>query len=50
MSSKFQQAVWKGANGEDCMTEYQLKDNANCNIFDWQKKGFMSTSYEHIEL
>jgi len=46
---EYQAAVWAGAKAEDCMTRYKVEDKV-CNIFDWQEKSFMSTSYDHIEL
>jgi len=45
----YKKAVWSGTNGDDCMSEYTI-ESGSCNLFPWQSKDFMSTSYDHIEL
>jgi len=42
-------SVWDGAKGVDCMSSYPVKGD-NCQIFNWQKKQFMNTEYDHVEL
>lgn len=47
--SLYKEAVWSGSKGDDCMSTYKVDQKA-CNIFPWQKKEFMSMSYDHNEL
>jgi len=42
-------SVWDGAKGVDCMSTYPVK-GSSCQIFNWQKKQFMNTEYDHVEL
>jgi len=42
-------AVYEGAQGGDCMVLYPTIGKS-CNLFSWQRKEFMSTQYDHVEL
>lgn len=42
-------AVYEGAQGSDCMVAYP-PPSSSCSLFPWQKKDFMNTGYDHVEL
>jgi len=42
-------AVYEGAQGGDCMVKFPTV-GSTCNLFSWQKKDFMNTQYDHVEL
>jgi len=42
-------AVYEGAQGSDCMVAYP-PPSPSCSLFPWQKKDFMNTGYDHVEL
>ena len=46
---KLYEAVWKGANTDDCDMIYAPKDVTTCHIYPWQSTP-MSLDFEHLEL
>jgi len=42
-------AIASGGKGDDCMTAYPVKGDS-CKVFSWQRKDFMNTEYDHLEL
>jgi len=42
-------AVYEGAQGADCMALFP-PTGRDCDLFTWQRKDFMNTQYDHVEL